>query len=379
MTQNERTETTINRRDLMKRGAIAGGALATGGLVSSGSAAAQTRLVIRDRGRELSAADRAMIHEGFTDALAMANGVASELEGVWKQSGGIRRRQNRLAAWSAHDDFVTWFGESSRHILLRRVRRRVRKLREWLASGRIVVLAHDADDRFCEDDTHAYAVIPRRPIRVHLCPLWFDSGDLSESDRAAIIIHELVHQLGFGHPEGTRSEREARVLARSNPRKARRSPANYQYLYNTFGESRPVKLQNERTGRYLNIHRGRHDYEGAPVTAYSPAETPDQEWGLTYLPNGRVKLKNESTDRCLNIHRGEHDFEGGPVTSYSCADTPDQEWQLNRLSDGRVKLRNASTGRCLNIHGGRHDFDGAPVTSYSCADTPDQEWTLEYL
>lgn len=378
MKQDESTETTITRRDVLKRGTVAAGALATGGLVSTGPVAARARLVIRDRGRGLSASDRAMIREGFTDALGMANGVRSEMEGVWNQSGRIReRRERRRDAWSAHADFVKWFGGNRRHILLRRVRRRVRKIRNWLDRGRIVVLAHDAEDRLCDND--AYALFPRKPVKVHLCSSWFDIP--SESSRAAVIIHELVHQLGFGHPEGTSTRSEARALARSNSRKARRSPENYEHLYKEFAKSksRPVKLQNERTGRCLNIHRGRHDYEGAPVTAYSPAETPDQKWGLTYLPNGRVKLKNASTGRCLNIHRGAHDFEGGPVTSYSCADTPDQQWRLYRISNGRVKLRNESTGRCLNIHGGRHDYEGAPVTSYSCADTPDQKWKLENL
>lgn len=287
------------------------------------------RLVIRDRGRGLSESDRAMIQEGFTDALGMANGVRSEMEGVWNQSGRIwERRESRQDAWSAHDDFVKWFGSSRRHILLRRVRRRVRKIRNWLDSGRIVVLAHGSGDIGCENRT-AYAVFPRKPTKVHLCPPWFDIP--SKSRRAAIIIHELVHELGFAHPEGTTTKDEARALARNSSRKARRSPENYEHLCEEFAKSRLVKLRNESTGRYLNIHRGNHDFEGAPVTVYSPAETPDQEWGLTYLPNGRVTLKNEGTGRCLNIHRGEHDYEGAPVTSYSCADTPDQNWQLENL------------------------------------------------
>lgn len=139
--------------------------------------------------------------------------------------------------------------------------------------------------------------------------------------------------------------------------------------------SEVVKLKNQSTDRCLNIHRGRHDFEGGPVTSYSCADTPDQEWELSRR-GGIVKLKNRSTDRCLNIHRGRHDYQGAPVTSYSCAETPDQEWELFRLSNGSVKLQNRATGRFLNIHRGEHDFEGGPVTSYSCADTPDQEWEL---
>jgi len=145
------------------------------------------------------------------------------------------------------------------------------------------------------------------------------------------------------------------------------------------GAAEVIKLENAGTERCLNIHRGRHDFQGAPVTSYSCASTRDQRWELIRLRNGYVKLRNQGTGRCLNIHRGRHDYQGAPVTSYSCADTPDQEWDLMYLSNGRVKLRNLGSGRCLNIHRGRHDFEGGPATSYSCANTPDQEWSLTHV
>lgn len=139
-----------------------------------------------------------------------------------------------------------------------------------------------------------------------------------------------------------------------------------------------IQLQSQATGRCLNIHGGKHDHEGGPVTSYSCARTPDQRWKLIRLANGNVKLKNKRTGRCLNIHGGRHNFDGAPVTSYSCADTPDQQWEVIGAGSGDVKLKHERTGRCLNIHRGKHDYEGGPVTAYSCASTPDQQWEWSY-
>lgn len=190
------------------------------------------RIVIRDRGRGLSAADEAAINDAFADALRMAERVITEMDGIWNQPGRVRRRRERRRdAWSSHVNFTTWFGNSRRHILIRRLRRRMERLRTWLDRGRIVVFAHDAGDLGCRDFRNAFARIPRRPLKVHLCPPWFTN---SRSRRAAIVIHELVHELGFGHPEDTTTRAEALALAASDSRRARRSPENFEHLYEIF-------------------------------------------------------------------------------------------------------------------------------------------------
>lgn len=187
------------------------------------------RIVIRDRGAGLTADDRTVIETAFTDALRMAERVVTEMNGVWNQPGRIRRRRRRRRnAWSAHGNFTTWFGTSRRHILIRRVRRRINRLGRWLDRGRIIVIAHSGDDFACRGNTAARSRIPRRPLKVHLCPAWFLE---SQSQRAAIIIHELVHELGFMHPEGATTMDTALALAVSNSRKARRSPENFRQLY----------------------------------------------------------------------------------------------------------------------------------------------------
>lgn len=191
------------------------------------------RIVIRDKGRGLTGADRTAINNAFTDALRMAERVENEINSVWNQSGRIRtRRSRRRNAWSAHPNFPTWFGTSRKHILIRRVRRRIRKLRKWLDRGRIVVLTHGVGERGCRvAGRNAYAMFPRRPLKVHLCAPWFGAG---ASRRAAIVIHELVHELGFTHPEDTTSSAEVLSLASRNSRRARRSPENFEHLYEIY-------------------------------------------------------------------------------------------------------------------------------------------------
>lgn len=185
--------------------------------------------IINRRASALTPAERQGIEEAFDRALCQATEVYGLINEVWDQPGRVRRRRRRRRdAWTAEPLLNQWFGTSRRHILIRRVRRRIRRLCGWLENARIAVVVHDAGRRHCDGSNSAFAVVPRRPVRVHLCPEWFDA---SEPVRASIIIHELVHQLGFVHPEGTTTEAEALALATRNSRRARRSPENFEHLY----------------------------------------------------------------------------------------------------------------------------------------------------
>ncbi len=189
------------------------------------------RLRIRDSGRGLNEADREQIRQSFQDAFRIANEVKNDIDEVWAQAGRVqRKRRRRRNAWSAHSNFTRWFGTSRRHILIRRVRRRISKICRWLDSARIVVIAEGASDRLCRG-ANAFSTVPRRPLKVHLCQPWFT---LSDSRRAAIIIHELVHELGFKHPGGAISSVTALTLATNSSRKARRSPENFEHLYEMY-------------------------------------------------------------------------------------------------------------------------------------------------
>jgi hypothetical protein len=192
-----------------------------------------TRLLIKNRSeRTLLQADREEIERAFLEALHMARQVSADMRTVWNQPGTPRQRRTRRSqAWREHPHFVTWFGSDTDTRLLRRLRRRILRLEKWLDGGRVAVLVRDGSDLFCRGGSNAYTILPRQPIRVHLCPPWFEK---SLPRKAAIIIHELTHQLGFGHPDGTTNEQEARDLARRNSRKARRSPENFERLYENY-------------------------------------------------------------------------------------------------------------------------------------------------
>ncbi|MEZ4685611.1 MAG: M35 family metallo-endopeptidase [Bacteroidia bacterium] len=189
--------------------------------------------IINRRSTPLTEAEEQRIRNSFERALCQARDVSAAIDRIWNQDGRIRqRRQRRSDAWAAHGLFTTWFGTSTRHILIRRVRRRIHRIRRWLENARIAVILHDTGERHCDASTSAFAIIPRRPVRVHLCPRWFGYSD--ESRRASILIHELTHQLGFGHPEGSTTEAEALALAARNSRRARRSPENFERLYKEY-------------------------------------------------------------------------------------------------------------------------------------------------
>ncbi|MGB7449801.1 MAG: hypothetical protein WA892_11825, partial [Ornithinimicrobium sp.] len=176
-------------------------------------------LRIRDRGRGVTPADVSEIQDALTQALLMAEAATAQMAGIWDQPGRVRRRRRRREdAWARHALFVRWFGTSTRPLLIRRLRRRMEKIRTWLDTGRIVVLAHDDGDRLCEG-ANAFATVPRRPIKVHLCQSWFA---LSPTRQAAVVIHELVHELGFAHPSGATSPAAARAVAAAVSRRARR-------------------------------------------------------------------------------------------------------------------------------------------------------------
>ncbi len=129
------------------------------------------RIVIRDRGRGLSTADRTMINQAFDYALRTTN----------------------------------------------RIRRRIRKIKRWLDRGRIVVPSHGASDFDCRGNRNTFVRLSGRPLHIHLCPNWFSQ----KHRRAAILIHELVHELGFTYSEGVDTRAEALALARRNSRKAK--------------------------------------------------------------------------------------------------------------------------------------------------------------
>lgn len=195
--------------------------------------------------RPITNDQREKIKKAVKDASRMADRVNSGMSKIWKQSGTPRkRRKKRKKAWRNNAHFVKWLGDGAlTNAQIRRTRRRIRKLKDWLDNRRLrfIIIQHQSGDRSwaCDQEnqtvTLAYSVIPGPPLRIRLCPEWFN---VDAKRRACTIIHELVHEMAKVHPIGrtgpVKTREQAIDLAKSHPRRARRSPENYEHLFGEY-------------------------------------------------------------------------------------------------------------------------------------------------
>lgn len=189
------------------------------------------KVIIRDRGFGITDLQRRDVQQAVDDAAKMARGVLTDFENaIWNR----RTWDERLAAWRDHPHLATWYGEATKvRPVLRHLYRRMRTLTRWLERRRIVIKTRNVGQRGCDVNTNAWTLGMRFGLRINLCPPWFGAGPRR---RAAILVHELVHELGFAHPEGTTTAAEARALAGRNARRACRSPENFEGYYGLFYE-----------------------------------------------------------------------------------------------------------------------------------------------
>ncbi len=189
----------------------------------------------------LASAQRSAIVQAVEDAFRMAHRAANDMESIWNQSRPGRHRK-RQGAWLANARFVEWLGSGAlTRRQIRVTRRRMHRIRRRLDNRRLhfVVVQHQSGRRSwgCtngNNPTNAYMRAHRAAI--FLCPNWFSN---TQSRRAAIVIHEVVHQLPFGLPFGkphfqATDPDTARTTARLHPRRARKSPENYERLYEQY-------------------------------------------------------------------------------------------------------------------------------------------------
>ena len=181
------------------------------------------------------------IEQAVEDAFRMAHRVANDMEDIWRQQRPARHRK-RQGAWGRNARFVKWFGDK---VLSRKqiksTRRRIHSIRNRLNKKklRFVIIQQQSGNRSwgCSNGsntTNAYMRPHRKAI--FLCPNWFSN---SRKKRAAIIIHELMHQHPYGLPFGrvhfqAIDDDTAETTAQTNPRKARKSPENYEHLYEQY-------------------------------------------------------------------------------------------------------------------------------------------------
>lgn len=137
------------------------------------------------------------------------------------------------SAWNAHPDFPLWMGRCHKDPeFYEELGERISTLHDWLANHQITYQLRLGAFSYCElTHSTAYTSQLSRNKVINLCPYWLRCRS---KQKAATIIHELVHKMGFGHPEGTTFPSKAIILARVDPHKACKSPENFEGLAESF-------------------------------------------------------------------------------------------------------------------------------------------------
>lgn len=146
-----------------------------------------------------------------------------------------RRKKDKRSNWQ-NDPIVTrWFGDDRPTVTaIKNVRRRLERVRDRLESTRMTVRLRAQPDNHPDRAglNHGAGLTPRR---FQLYSLWFASR-LNDRERAAIIIHELLHDRHIDHKvrdeDGVRKTAYGAhltsLLAEDKPMQARRNPANFE-------------------------------------------------------------------------------------------------------------------------------------------------------
>lgn len=183
-------------------------------------------------------------------ARKMARRVRDDMEEIWDQRRGWGKWKRRKRAWRRNADFGRWFGDGKlTRAQIRVSRKRIIEVEKRL--GKRVTYVLKSGGRLCSGHNawHAGGLQARR---IRICPGFYVSGTPTSTEmdgQASVLVHEIAHGFGqvripgtmihvipgTGHPKGTDTRAEARDLARDHPRLARRSPENYEQLYEAYG------------------------------------------------------------------------------------------------------------------------------------------------
>ncbi len=155
---------------------------------------------------------------------------------IWNQKRTWRKKRawNRCAVIQQFMGTHRLFREEIRKTRLR-ITRLVDKFRKWYMRFIIVQETSGSGSWLCKPERHAYTT-PGTGIK--LCPDFFARN---ADQRAMIIIHEMVHQLGWSHQRlpgvggaWVKSQIDQRTdaitLAQVRPWRARRSPVNFGWM-----------------------------------------------------------------------------------------------------------------------------------------------------
>ncbi len=155
------------------------------------------------------------------------------LEAIYGAFMTIWESKEPVESWNEHRFFVEWLGRQKEGAPeLSELKTRLETILGWMQNDEIDYRIHNSRLSFCNlAHANAYTNSVFSPRTINVCPYWFDQ---SPRERSSTLIHELIHALGFGHPDGVVLPADAFHLALRDAEKARRSPENYEGLANEY-------------------------------------------------------------------------------------------------------------------------------------------------
>ena len=187
---------------------------------------------IRSRKPDLNT--KSKVRQEVVDAVRLAEQIASA--GVKRLDYILapRRRRNKKKRWRNDKIATTYFGRRQATVpQIKAVRRRLKRAHRRLANRKLNIRLLP-QSRASKSSTNGHnRGGPITPLRFVLFPNWFI--EKSKEEKAAIIIHELLHDWFVDHKIRDGGKRKtvygsylAKKLARKRPRAARRNPENYE-------------------------------------------------------------------------------------------------------------------------------------------------------
>ena len=199
---------------------------------------AQKKPKIRNLSKETNS-EYIKIIQSHKRALLLARKLEKEIEEIWEQKNSKKRKK----AWKNNQDIVKWFGgDKVRNAQIRKMRRRTKKLRRKLDKWTVHYVYHKENKerafliKPCKSGSNrAFSFTWTPGVRIDICKAFFY---YNKKERAGIIIHELVHEIRKSGNHFGVTKRDLRLKARklaiTQPKKARKSPRNYQYFIEKY-------------------------------------------------------------------------------------------------------------------------------------------------
>ena len=239
------------------------------------------------RGSTVPQTQQRILQRDVELAYAMATSVQLEIDLVWHQAGPDKRGK-RQRVWLDNPRIVRFFGTGVlTNPQFKEVHNKVKKIQDILFSGKLVLTVKPRQDQ-CDGQTTDASSGGRWMVdkRIFICQLYFQS---TAQERAAILVHELVHKIG-GHavagaaiglvggppgvaagaaigamvPTGHKTSQESQVmaqveaLAKNTPRKARNNPDSYELLYQQYFHRVDAAVHRVSNGKWYLFCGNRH-------------------------------------------------------------------------------------------------------------------------